>query len=272
MKRPSFQFYPDAWLNDLGLRRCSVATRGVWIDLMCHMQQGEPYGHLRNAAGNIPLDWLAGRIGMPFSKLRAAIAELETQCVFSRTPEGTIYSRRMVRDNKEREDWVARQKKTRGCHSDVTVNVTHDVTEESREMSRGKPEAVSRLSSSSSPSPKKTNTKSIHRNGALAEAFEGRFWPAVWRKVAKPEAFRAWPGAVEYARKIQVGDEVFPEDPVDYLVQQALAEPRKAAVPGNEWRLQLHPATWLRNHRWEDEVVATQPHKSRIDQLMDTVE
>lgn len=34
------------WLADPALARCSLAARGLWMDLLCLMHQGVPYGHL----------------------------------------------------------------------------------------------------------------------------------------------------------------------------------------------------------------------------------
>ena len=50
-KRPAFQFYPESWRTDAELRSCSLAARGLWIDLMCVMHQCKPYGHLVLASG-----------------------------------------------------------------------------------------------------------------------------------------------------------------------------------------------------------------------------
>lgn len=47
MKRPAFQFYPADWLGNKNLRRCSVAARGAWIDVLCLLHDGEEYGVLR---------------------------------------------------------------------------------------------------------------------------------------------------------------------------------------------------------------------------------
>ena len=35
MKRPSFQFYPEDWLANANLRRCTHEEKGIWIDVMC---------------------------------------------------------------------------------------------------------------------------------------------------------------------------------------------------------------------------------------------
>jgi len=46
VKRPAFQFYPGDWLEEGGLRASCLAARGLWVDMLCFMHQGEPYGHL----------------------------------------------------------------------------------------------------------------------------------------------------------------------------------------------------------------------------------
>jgi hypothetical protein len=104
MGRPSFPFYPDDWMNDLGLRGCSPATRGVWADLLCMMHQGVPYGHLADAAGPIPIRLIASRCGITLKTFSTALKELEDHNVFSRTEDAdqTIFSRRMVRDEHNR--------------------------------------------------------------------------------------------------------------------------------------------------------------------------
>ena len=47
MKRPSFQFYPSDWLRDTALRSCSMGARGLWMDMICYMHEGNPYGYLK---------------------------------------------------------------------------------------------------------------------------------------------------------------------------------------------------------------------------------
>ncbi len=102
VKRPAFMFYPSDWRNDLPLRTCSIAARGLWQELLVTMHQGTPYGHL--ALEGVPLSdeeaaALAGVTGKDYRKL---LAELERRRVFSRTDAGVIYSRRMVRDEATR--------------------------------------------------------------------------------------------------------------------------------------------------------------------------
>ncbi len=96
--RPSFQFYPADWLRDPGLRSCSLGARGLWIDILSFMHEAEPYGHLTLNGHDIDPETLARMVGAPLRGVRQSLAELETAGVFSRTEEGTIFSRRMVRD------------------------------------------------------------------------------------------------------------------------------------------------------------------------------
>lgn len=103
MGKPSFPWYPDDWMNDLGLRSCSLATRAIWIDLICMMHQGVPYGHLADASGPLPIKLVASRCHATVKQLGTAILELETHNVFSRSETGVIFSRRMVRDERVRQ-------------------------------------------------------------------------------------------------------------------------------------------------------------------------
>lgn len=103
MKRPWLKFYPADWRADPRLRMCSLAARGLWIDLMTYMHEGEPYGHL-TIDGLVPtVDAMAGLVGRPHREVIKALVELEARGVFDRGDKGVIISRRMVRD-KARDD------------------------------------------------------------------------------------------------------------------------------------------------------------------------
>lgn len=102
MKRPSFQWYPSDWMSAPELRACSVAARGLWIDMICMMHEGDPYGHL-TLNGKVVLPGILARIvGATIDEVSAWLSELEEMGVFSRTEEGVIYSRRMVQDEEVR--------------------------------------------------------------------------------------------------------------------------------------------------------------------------
>ena len=98
MKRPSFQFYPSDWLRDTALRSCSPSARGLWIDMICFMHEGNPYGHLK--VGNkviLPAN-LASMVGATLLEVEGWLSELHHAGVYEIADTGEIYSKRMVRD------------------------------------------------------------------------------------------------------------------------------------------------------------------------------
>lgn len=106
-KRPAFQFYPGDWLRDTALRSCSIGARGLWIDMLCLMHEGEPYGHLKVSNKIIKVDVLARMVGESLSRVRSWLTELEEAGVYSVDDEDCIYSRRMVRDEALRDSRAA---------------------------------------------------------------------------------------------------------------------------------------------------------------------
>lgn len=95
---PWSKFWWRDWLADQGLRACSPAARGVWMDMLCIAAQTEPYGHIKMTAPQ-----LARIVGDTEKHIASFLAELEAAGVFSREEDGTIFCRRMVRE-KERRD------------------------------------------------------------------------------------------------------------------------------------------------------------------------
>ena len=98
MKRPAFQFYPSDWRKDMALQSCSVAARGLWMDMLCIAHECEPYGHLTVNGKPMSAGQIGRHTGLTERECIRILAELEEAGVFSRTAEGAIYSRRMVTD------------------------------------------------------------------------------------------------------------------------------------------------------------------------------
>jgi len=98
MKRPSFQFYPSDWLRDTALRSCSTGARGLWIDMICFMHEGKPYGHLKVGDKVILPDNLSRMVGETLEVVIGWLDELKQAGVFEVNEEGAIFSRRMIRD------------------------------------------------------------------------------------------------------------------------------------------------------------------------------
>jgi hypothetical protein len=68
MKAPAIQFYVKDWRNNLKLRRCSWAARGVWTELICILHDAEEYG-----AARMTLRQLAGVAAVPLKLLRELV-------------------------------------------------------------------------------------------------------------------------------------------------------------------------------------------------------
>jgi hypothetical protein len=98
VKRPAFQWYPGDWRRDTALQSCSIAARGLWVEMLNLMHDGEPYGHLTAGGVQLTTQGLANLTGLAPAAAKKLLKELEDRKVFSRTSDGTIYSRRMVRD------------------------------------------------------------------------------------------------------------------------------------------------------------------------------
>jgi len=98
MKRPSFQFYPSDWLRDTALRSCSPSARGLWIDMICFMHEGNPYGHLKVGNKVILPPNLASMVGATLLEVEGWLHELHQAGVYEFAEAGEIYSKRMVRD------------------------------------------------------------------------------------------------------------------------------------------------------------------------------
>jgi hypothetical protein len=103
MKRPAFQFYPGDWLRATDLRACSVGARGLWIDMICLMHEGTPYGYLKVGDKVILSPNLARIVGASLPEVEGWLCELQEAGVFSRDPSGCIFSRRMIKDESIRE-------------------------------------------------------------------------------------------------------------------------------------------------------------------------
>ena len=101
--RPSFQFYPSDWLGDEALNLCSLSAQGLWMHMLCRMWRSPRRGYLLKANGSrVEADTLAKWTGTTEAEVKQSLSELEAEEVYSTTEDHYIYSRRMVRDEKQR--------------------------------------------------------------------------------------------------------------------------------------------------------------------------
>lgn len=97
-KYPWMMFFPADHRADPALRVCTLAARGLWIEMVCLMHEADPYGHLVSKGRPITMEQLASLSGTSKVQVKKLVAELCESGVLSQTNEGTIFSRRMVRD------------------------------------------------------------------------------------------------------------------------------------------------------------------------------
>lgn len=130
-KLPAFQFYPGDWMKDPGVRRCSHAARGVWVDMLCLMFECESRGVLVTGSSPWSLDEVVAAIGGNADVTRACVVELVAKGVCRVREDGAYYSHRMVKDEADRQSAKGRQAihrkkvavtaESRDCHAPVTA-------------------------------------------------------------------------------------------------------------------------------------------------------
>jgi hypothetical protein len=112
---PWFQFYANDWLADPGLRCCSLAARGLWMDLLAYCHLSPVYGKLLSPSGvKYGPEHIARLVGAEQAEVNRLLAELDEGGVCSRETDGTIFCRRMVRDATKRGKCSAAGKKGGG--------------------------------------------------------------------------------------------------------------------------------------------------------------
>jgi hypothetical protein len=101
-KLPFFKQYPGDWLKNKALRSVSHAARGLWMDMLCFMHEGESRGYL-DVNGKKPTDEVLARmLGISKPEMVPLLKELREAKVFSTTKDGIIYSEKMVEDESYR--------------------------------------------------------------------------------------------------------------------------------------------------------------------------
>lgn len=89
------------WENEQGLMLCSLAAQGLWMRLLCIAHAAEPMGYVLMNGKQPNTEVLAKLVRTRKDKVASLLQELEKHEVFSRTEQGVIYNRRMVRDAKK---------------------------------------------------------------------------------------------------------------------------------------------------------------------------
>lgn len=100
----STRFFFSDWMADRALRACSYAAKGLWMDLLAimHENQGAEHGFLTIKGKPLSDAEVAKITGGTTAEVELLVEELERYEVCSRDRRGAIYSRRMVREEKNR--------------------------------------------------------------------------------------------------------------------------------------------------------------------------
>lgn len=217
MKRPSFQFYPSDWLRDTALRTCSLGARGLWIDMICFMHEGSPYGHLKVGNKVILPSNLASMSGTTLIDIEGWLDELKQAGVYDIAEDGSICSRRMIRDENLRNMRAAGGKLGGNPALKVDEKVNHKVKQ--------KPTPSSSSASSSS---------NKYINGGFQNFWNA--WPKNDRKQDKRKCLAKWES-----------------DKLDEHLKIILADIELKKL-SDKWMTGYieAPLVYLNNRRWED--------------------
>lgn len=114
-KLPWIKFYPSDWQAEPTLKGCSLASKGLWLEMLGLMAHSVKHGHLCqfNAPEPLATKDLALTVGAEVEEVEKCLKELEAKGVFSVCPKGTIFSRRLLKDAKRRNQQAKAQRKKR---------------------------------------------------------------------------------------------------------------------------------------------------------------
>lgn len=100
------KFYWANWIGNVNLRRCSLAARGFWMDVLCIAADNDPVGYV-DETGDKFTEMMSRISGLRRRQVEKYTKELETRGVFQRDRRGRIYCPRMVLDNKKLQEAIA---------------------------------------------------------------------------------------------------------------------------------------------------------------------
>jgi len=101
MRNPWIKFYPTDWRGEACLRVCSLGARGLWMEMLTVMHESVPRGSLTMNGKPMTIRQLSALVGAPGDEVENLLCELRDAGVFSEDEDGTIFSRRMRRDEKK---------------------------------------------------------------------------------------------------------------------------------------------------------------------------
>jgi hypothetical protein len=100
----STRWYFSDWMSDPNVRACSLAARGLWMDMICiaSANKGREHGFVMIAGRILGAKEISRHVGATQEQVETLLEELDSNGVFSKDRRGVIYCRRMVRAEKNR--------------------------------------------------------------------------------------------------------------------------------------------------------------------------
>lgn len=101
-KLPALQLYSGDWHKDPGIRSLSLASRGLWFEMLLIMHNSERRGRLTLNNKPISNEKLSRIVCATLQEIHDCLLEIEEAGVSSKDEGGVIYSRRMIREEEAR--------------------------------------------------------------------------------------------------------------------------------------------------------------------------
>ena len=242
MSTPWLKFYTSDWRSDPRLRMCSMAARGLWVEVICLMHEATPYGHLL-VSGQCPTDTqLAVLVGASPGEIPALLGELEAAGVFSRTKEGVIYSRKLSRMAKKAA--TARNNGRKGGNPTLSKERRNPPSDNPQDKGGDKPQKPEARVQSKREAKASLGASPPNRFQEFWDAYPHR--GGAKRKRKDSEA--------RYARHVRAG--VSEQE----IIDGALRAHGDRTVQSGYAR---DPVAWLNQRGWEDEIEPTPPPKGK---------
>ncbi len=113
--RPATMWFWDDWFSSFDVRTCSLAARGLWIDILGIMARAEIKGSLIIGGKQVDSKALAQLSGTTIAEVEPLLVELEENRVFSKLSDGTIINRRMFNES-GRQEQISKIRSVAGKH------------------------------------------------------------------------------------------------------------------------------------------------------------
>ena len=96
--QPYMPFFIGDWKKAPEIQSLSLEARGLWIEMLFLMWESTEKGYLTINGNKICIEKLSRLVGISIEKIEKILLELEENNVYSKTKDGVIFSRRMVKD------------------------------------------------------------------------------------------------------------------------------------------------------------------------------